>query len=151
MFPVVFALASKLNVQLFIATHSIEAIDAILRYGNYENNNADNDPLKVITLKKIANNNGSNIVARKDNDALARVKYIAEDEREEKLLVNPSILSLIKAGFIFRKPDYSFCLLFRITPGVDEQSSGREIFKRFSNFIGRDRDMQILSCTLYPF
>ena len=30
LFPVVFALASKLNVQLFIATHSIEAIDAIL-------------------------------------------------------------------------------------------------------------------------
>lgn len=39
LFPVVFALASKLNVQLFIATHSIEAIDAILRYGNYENDN----------------------------------------------------------------------------------------------------------------
>ena len=64
LFPVVFALASKLNVQLFIATHSIEAIDAILRYGNYENNNLANDPIRVITLKKIADNNGSNIVAR---------------------------------------------------------------------------------------
>lgn len=31
LFPIVFALADKLNVQLFIATHSIEAIDAILR------------------------------------------------------------------------------------------------------------------------
>ncbi|MGN0405025.1 MAG: ATP/GTP-binding protein [Bariatricus sp.] len=66
LFPVVFALASKLNVQLFIATHSIEAIDAILRYGNYENNNSKNDPIKVITLKKVDINNGkgSNIVAR---------------------------------------------------------------------------------------
>ena len=56
LFPVVFALANKLNVQLFIATHSIEAIDAILRYGNYENNNANNDPIKVITLKKVDDN-----------------------------------------------------------------------------------------------
>lgn len=66
LFPVVFALASKLNVQLFIATHSIEAIDAILRYGNYENNNSKNDPIKVITLKKVESNNGkgNNIVAR---------------------------------------------------------------------------------------
>lgn len=36
LFPVIFALAKKLNVQLFIATHSIEAIDAILEYGKYE-------------------------------------------------------------------------------------------------------------------
>lgn len=53
LFPVVFALANKLNVQLFIATHSIEAIDAILRYGDYENNHDINDPIKVITLKKL--------------------------------------------------------------------------------------------------
>ena len=64
LFPVVFALARKLNVQLFIATHSIEAIDAILRYGDYENNNGDNDPIKVITLKKVDSDKGSNIVAR---------------------------------------------------------------------------------------
>ena len=66
LFPVVFALASKLNVQLFIATHSIEVIDAILRYGNYENTNSKKDPIKVITLKKVDSNdgNGSNIVAR---------------------------------------------------------------------------------------
>ena len=66
LFPVVFALASKLNVQLFIATHSIEAIDAILRYGNYENTNSKKDPIKVITLKKVESNSGkaSNIVAR---------------------------------------------------------------------------------------
>ena len=64
LFPVVFALADKLNIQLFIATHSIEAIDSILRYGNYENNSGNNDPIKVITLKKINDNNGSNIVAR---------------------------------------------------------------------------------------
>lgn len=66
LFPVVFALASKLNVQLFIATHSIEAIDAVLRYGNYENDNCKKDPIKVITLKKVDSNdgNGSNIVAR---------------------------------------------------------------------------------------
>ena len=38
LFPVIFALAKQLNVQLFIATHSIEAIEAILRYGNYEEN-----------------------------------------------------------------------------------------------------------------
>ena len=64
LFPVVFAFASKLNVQLFIATHSIEAIDAILRYGNYEKNDSKNDPIKVITLKKVDLDNGSNIVAR---------------------------------------------------------------------------------------
>lgn len=64
LFPVVFALASKLNVQLFVATHSIEAIEAILRYGNYENNNGNNDPIKVITLKKVVSDNGSNVVAR---------------------------------------------------------------------------------------
>lgn len=66
LFPVIFALARKLNVQLFIATHSIEAIDAILRYGNYENNDSKSDPIRVITLKKVDSNNGkgSNIAAR---------------------------------------------------------------------------------------
>lgn len=64
LFPIVFALADKLNVQLFIATHSIEAIDAILRYGNYDNNISDNDPIRVITLKRIDSDDGSNIVAR---------------------------------------------------------------------------------------
>ena len=64
LFPVVFALASKMNIQLFITTHSIEAIDAILRYGNYENNNSKNDSIRVITLKKVDLDNGSNIVAR---------------------------------------------------------------------------------------
>ncbi|MDI9241307.1 AAA family ATPase [Fusibacillus kribbianus] len=64
LFPVVFALARKLNVQVFIATHSIEAIEAILRYGNYEKNDSKNDPIKVITLKKVEVDNGSNIVAR---------------------------------------------------------------------------------------
>lgn len=52
LFLVVFAQASKLNVQLFIATHSIEVIDAFLRYGNYEKKTANNGPIKVITLKK---------------------------------------------------------------------------------------------------
>ena len=66
LFPVVFELAKKLNVQLFIATHSMEAIDAILSYGNYENNSNDIEPIRVITLKKIDLNDGrgSNIVAR---------------------------------------------------------------------------------------
>lgn len=66
LFPVVFAVAKKLNVQLFIATHSIEAIDAILKYGNYERNTNKSDPIRVITLKKIQTSNGrnSNIVAR---------------------------------------------------------------------------------------
>ncbi len=76
LFPVVFALASKLNVQLFIATHSIEAIEAILKYGNYENNHADNDPIKVITLKKVADINGSNIVARNVTG-----KYVYENRK----------------------------------------------------------------------
>ena len=76
LFPVVFALASKLNVQLFIATHSIEAIEAILRYGNYENNNVVNDPIKVITLKKVIENNGSNIVARNVTG-----KYVYENRK----------------------------------------------------------------------
>lgn len=76
LFPVVFALANKLNVQLFIATHSIEVIDAILKYGNYENNNAKVDPIKVITLKKIEENNGSNIVARNVTG-----KYVYENRK----------------------------------------------------------------------
>ena len=68
LFPVVFALANKLNVQLFIATHSIEAIDAILRYGNYDNNHVDNDPIKFITLKKVNENNFSRSLYLKIND-----------------------------------------------------------------------------------
>jgi predicted ATP-dependent endonuclease of OLD family len=66
LFPVIFALASKLNVQLFIATHSIEVIEAILKYGKYENDVDSNDPIKVITLKKVDSNDGkgSNVVAR---------------------------------------------------------------------------------------
>ena len=64
--PVVFELAKKLNVQLFIATHSMEAIDAILSYGNYENDSNDTEPIRVITLKKVYSNDdkGSNVVAR---------------------------------------------------------------------------------------
>lgn len=72
----VFALASKLNVQLFIATHSIEAIDAILRYGNYDENNGNHDPIKVITLKKIKGNDGSNIIARNVTG-----KYVYENRK----------------------------------------------------------------------
>ena len=56
LFPVVFELAKKLNVQLFIATHSMEAIDAILSYGNYENDSNDTEPIRVITLKKVYSN-----------------------------------------------------------------------------------------------
>lgn len=76
LFPVVFALANKLNVQLFIATHSIEVIDAILRYGNYDEKNTDNEPIKVITLKKVNANNGSNIVARNVTG-----KYVYENRK----------------------------------------------------------------------
>lgn len=76
LFPVVFALASKLNVQLFITTHSIEAVDAILRYGNYENNNGENDLIRVITLKKVDLENGSNIVARNVTG-----KYVYENRK----------------------------------------------------------------------
>lgn len=66
LFPVVFELAKKLNVQLFIATHSMEAIDAILSYGNYENDSNDTEPIRDITLKKVYSNDdkGSNVVAR---------------------------------------------------------------------------------------
>lgn len=66
LFPVVFELAKKLNVQLFIATHSMEAIDAILEYGKYENDANSVEPIKVITLKKVDSNDGkgSNVVAR---------------------------------------------------------------------------------------
>ena len=64
LFPVIFALARKLNVQLFIATHSIEAIDAILEYGKYEDAAVEKDPMKVITLKKVYTDNKCNVVAR---------------------------------------------------------------------------------------
>ncbi len=76
LFPVVFALANKLNVQLFIATHSIEAIDAILRYGDHENNHDINDPIKVITLKKVDSDKGSNIAARNVTG-----KYVSENRK----------------------------------------------------------------------
>ena len=78
LFPVIFALAKKLNVQLFIATHSIEAIDAILEYGKYEDTAVDNDPIKVITLKKVnaENGNGSNVVARNVTG-----KYVYENRK----------------------------------------------------------------------
>jgi AAA15 family ATPase/GTPase len=78
LFPVIFALASKLNVQLFIATHSIEAIDAILRYGEYENVANGNDPIRVITLKKVDSNDGtgSNVVARNVTG-----KYVYENRK----------------------------------------------------------------------
>lgn len=66
LFPVVFELAKKLNVQLFIATHSMEAIDAILEYGKYDDIDNKIDPIKVITLKKVESKDGkgSNVVAR---------------------------------------------------------------------------------------
>lgn len=66
LFPVVFALARKLNVQLFIATHSMEAIDAILKYGDYEESSHEIDPIRVITLKKVASedNRSPKVVAR---------------------------------------------------------------------------------------
>lgn len=47
-----------------------------MRYGNYENNNANNDPIKVITLKKVDDNNGSNIVARNVTG-----KYVYENRK----------------------------------------------------------------------
>jgi AAA15 family ATPase/GTPase len=66
LFPVVFELAKKLNVQLFIATHSLEAIDAILSYAQYDNTPVNNDPIKIITLKRVNSLSGkeSNVVAR---------------------------------------------------------------------------------------
>ena len=77
LFPVLFTLADKLNVQLFIATHSIEVIDAMLKYGDYD---ADNkaDPIKVITFKKLdqKNNDGSNIVVRNVTG-----KYVYENRK----------------------------------------------------------------------
>lgn len=78
LFPVVFALAKKLNVQLFIATHSIEAIDAILKYGDYENEVGGIDPIKVITLKKVNadDGKGSNVVARNVTG-----KYVYENRK----------------------------------------------------------------------
>ena len=48
----------------------------ILKYGNYENNNAKVDPIKVITLKKIDGDNGSNIVARNVTG-----KYVYENRK----------------------------------------------------------------------
>lgn len=79
LYPVVFELAKKLNVQLFITTHSIEVIDAILRYGKYDD--ADKgiiDPIKVITLKKVESKDGkgSNIVARNVDG-----KYVYENRK----------------------------------------------------------------------
>ena len=78
LFPVVFELARKLNVQLFIATHSLEAIDAILSYAAYDNTTEKNDPIKVITLKRINSydGKGSNVVARNVTG-----KYVYENRK----------------------------------------------------------------------
>jgi AAA15 family ATPase/GTPase len=78
LFPVVFELAKKLNVQLFIATHSLEAIDAILSYAQYDNTPEDNDPIKVITLKRVnpPYGKGSNVVARNVTG-----KYVYENRK----------------------------------------------------------------------
>lgn len=67
-----------MNVQLFIATHSIEAIDAILKYGDYENEVGGIDPIKVITLKKVNadDGKGSNVVARNVTG-----KYVYENRK----------------------------------------------------------------------
>lgn len=54
--------AMKFNVQLFITTHSEEAIDEILKTQNYEGSDVyPNDPITVITLRK---DNSGNIRAR---------------------------------------------------------------------------------------
>lgn len=54
--------AIKFNVQLFITTHSEEAIDEILKTQNYEGASVyPNDPITVITLRK---DNSGNIRAR---------------------------------------------------------------------------------------
>ena len=82
LFPVIFTMAKKLNVQLFIATHSIEAIDAILGYGCYDDFANENEPIKVITLKKIYNDNGSNVVARNVTG-----KYVYENRKAFKFEV----------------------------------------------------------------
>lgn len=78
LFPVVFELAKKLNVQLFIATHSLEAIDAILSYAQYDDNSDKDDPIKVITLKRVSSTdgNGSNVVARNVTG-----KYVYENRK----------------------------------------------------------------------
>lgn len=78
LFPVVFELAKKLNVQLFIATHSLEAIDAILSYAQYDTASKNNDPIKVITLKRVEspNGKGSNVVARNVTG-----RYVYENRR----------------------------------------------------------------------
>jgi len=78
LFPVVFELAKKLNVQLFIATHSLEAIDAILSYAQYDNTSKNNDPIKVITLKRVESpdGKGSNVVARNVTG-----RYVYENRR----------------------------------------------------------------------
>ena len=44
--------------------------------GNYENSNASNDPIKIITLKKVNENNGSNIVVRNVTG-----KYVYENRK----------------------------------------------------------------------
>ena len=56
----------------------MKAIDAILKYGDYENEIEEKDPIKVITLKKIKSpdSNTSNIVARNVTG-----KYVYENKK----------------------------------------------------------------------
>ncbi len=86
----IFTLALKLKVQLFITTQSLEAIEAILKFGNYETNQ-DNDPIKIITLRKIYEEVtcSHKIVAR---NVLGR--YVYENQKTCKWCESIKIFSL---------------------------------------------------------
>jgi AAA15 family ATPase/GTPase len=62
--------SQKSNVQVFATTHSLEAIDALLKF---KNENAGDDPLRIITLKKQGQKTLARILSGKE----------ALDSREE--------------------------------------------------------------------
>ena len=50
-FAFLFKACQQFNVQLFITTHNLEAIDALLSAQKYDNELIANDPINVITFR----------------------------------------------------------------------------------------------------
>lgn len=51
-FRFIISACQKFDVQVFITSHSLEAIDSFLSIGDYDNTASFEDPISVVTLKK---------------------------------------------------------------------------------------------------
>ena len=65
-FSFVIKACMKSKIQLFITTHSMEAIDRFLNTQNYDNNKNENDLIRIITLRKRNNQTYSRVMTGRD-------------------------------------------------------------------------------------